>query len=58
MLGRPHASPHFLLCLTILCATCPEGSAQQAKNLPQEFFERTLYDVHPNGFIVVELELL
>jgi hypothetical protein len=44
--------------LTILCATCPEGSAQQAKNLPQEFFERTLYDVHPNGFIVVELELL
>jgi hypothetical protein len=50
--------PTFLLCLTILCAACPEGSAQQAKNLPQGFFERTLYDVHPNGFIVVELELL
>jgi hypothetical protein len=24
--------PTFLLCLTILCAACPEGSAQQAKN--------------------------
>src|SRR5712664_4778462 len=27
-------------------------------NLANGFFERTLYDVHPNGFIVVELELL
>src|SRR6266705_6885037 len=27
-------------------------------NLANGFFERTLYDVHANGFIVVELELL
>src|SRR5207302_2976504 len=27
-------------------------------NLANGFFKRTLYDVHPNGFIVVELELL
>src|SRR5258708_11574881 len=27
-------------------------------NLANGFFERTLYDVHPNGFIVVEFELL
>src|SRR5712664_4043429 len=27
-------------------------------DLAQRFFERTLYDVHPDGFIVVEFELL